>query len=61
VERLLGGIVAFELRLTRMEGKFKLSQNKRAPDHAGIVTALEASADPLERELARMMRAHGHA
>ncbi len=61
VERLLGGIVAFELRLTRLEGKFKLSQNKRAPDHAGIVTALEASADPLERELARMMRAHGHA
>ncbi|HET9449639.1 MAG TPA: FMN-binding negative transcriptional regulator [Aggregicoccus sp.] len=60
VQRLTGGIVAFELRLTRLEGKFKLSQNKRAPDHAGVVAGLEASGDPLERELARMMRTHGH-
>jgi transcriptional regulator len=60
VERLRSGIVAFELHLTRLEGKFKLSQNKREADHAGIVAALEASGDPLERELARLMRTHGH-
>jgi transcriptional regulator len=60
VQRLMGGIVAFELRLTRLEGKFKLSQNKREPDHSGVVAALEASGDPLECELARMMRTHGH-
>jgi transcriptional regulator len=54
-QRLLSGIVAFELRLTRLEGKFKLSQNKGAADRAGVIAALEASADPLERELARMM------
>ena len=60
VERLRSGIVAFELRLTRLEGNFKLSQNKREPDHSGVVAALEASGDTLERELARMMRAHGH-
>jgi transcriptional regulator len=54
-ERLVAGIVAFEVRVTRLEGKFKLSQNKGAADRAGVIAALEASADPLERELARMM------
>ncbi|MBF5046082.1 FMN-binding negative transcriptional regulator [Aggregicoccus sp. 17bor-14] len=58
-ERLVKGIVAFELRLTRLEGKFKLSQNKGAEDRAGVIAALEASEDPLERELARMMRRVG--
>lgn len=58
-QRLLAGIVAFELRLTRLEGKFKLSQNKSAADRAGVIAALQASGDALEQELARMMEQVG--
>lgn len=40
--RLLAGIVGFELPLTRIEGKFKLGQNRSADDRAGTVAGLRA-------------------
>lgn len=55
--RLLRGIVAFEIAITRLEGKFKLSQNRSERDQVGVIEALSASSDPVERELARHMRA----
>jgi transcriptional regulator len=54
--KLLPGIVAFELRLTRLEGKFKLSQNRQPEDRQGVREALEGSARPGDRELAALMR-----
>ncbi|MBB6097200.1 transcriptional regulator [Deinobacterium chartae] len=56
LEGMARGTVGFELTVTRLEGKFKLSQNRRPEDQAGVRAALEASADPLEREIARLMR-----
>lgn len=50
------GIVAFELPIARLEGKLKMSQNKTAADRAGAAAALAASEDPLEREVAELMR-----
>lgn len=38
--RLLAGIVGFEMPLTRIEGKFKLGQNRSAGDRAGTVAGL---------------------
>ena len=38
--RLLAGIVGFELPLTRVEGKFKLGQNRPAEDRAGTLDGL---------------------
>jgi len=52
----LGGIVGFEIPIDRIEGKFKLNQNRAREDQEGVVAALEASTDPSEREIARLMR-----
>lgn len=53
--RLLAGVVTFELRVSRLEGKDKLSQNKSAQDRANVRAALAASPDLGEREVAERM------
>ena len=53
----LSGIVAFEIEITRLEGKFKMSQDKQPADRAGVIAALEARADPLGHDVARIMAA----
>ncbi len=53
--KLLRGIVAFEISITRLEGKFKLSQNRSGQDQQQVIETLRASTDPIERELARHM------
>ena len=40
------GIVAFDLPIERLEGKWKLSQNTTPADRAGVVAALRAGGDP---------------
>jgi len=52
----LQAIVGFEIPIDRLEGKFKLNQNRSRADQEGVVRALEASADASEREIARLMR-----
>ena len=42
-ERALGAIVGFEVRLNRIEGKFKLSQNRSAQDRRSIIAQLAQS------------------
>lgn len=53
--KLLRGIVAFEVEITRLEGKFKLSQNRSEHDQRQVIAALRASGDPLEHALAQEM------
>lgn len=47
-------IVGFEVAVASLEGKFKLSQNRRPEDIAGVAKALEAEG---AAELAALMRA----
>ncbi|MDA0813643.1 MAG: FMN-binding negative transcriptional regulator [Verrucomicrobia bacterium] len=54
-DNLMQAIVGFEIEITRIEGKFKLSQNRPA-DSPGVIAALESSADQTEREVAEWMR-----
>ncbi len=51
------GIVGFELTMTRLEGKFKLSQNKNPQDQENVVTHLEQQGE-LERGIATRMQSH---
>jgi len=44
LEAMLKAIVGIELEVTRVEGKFKLSQNRDAADRTGVVLGLEADA-----------------
>jgi transcriptional regulator len=61
IDQLSPGIVGLEIPITRLEVKFKLSQNRTPADQAGVIAALENSADQTERELAEMMKLNGNA
>lgn len=50
-------IVAFELPLTSVIGKFKLSQNRAPEDQVGVVRAFEERGTPEDLVMARWMRA----
>ena len=54
-DRMIAGIVGFEIEITRVEAKYKLSQNRPEADVRGVVAALSASVDQTDRELAAMM------
>jgi transcriptional regulator len=61
VEALLNGIVAFSLPLDRLDGKFKLSQDKTPDDVAGVIAGLEARGDPASLAISKAMRARATA
>jgi transcriptional regulator len=52
--KMLQAIVGFEVPMTRVEGKFKLNQNRSAEDRQGVIEALRAG-DGEEQELAEFM------
>lgn len=56
---LLNGIVAFEIAVTRLEGKFKLSQNRPAGDQVSVATALADHPDLTIAAVGHYMQAHG--
>jgi transcriptional regulator len=58
-ERLMQAIVGFEIPVSRIEGKFKLGQNRPAEDMQGVYDALSGSGDCGGRALAEMMRTEG--
>ena len=59
IDKLSPGIVGIEIPIARVEGKFKLSQNRTEEDRAGVIGALEMATDQTEREVAEMMRSVG--
>jgi transcriptional regulator len=54
---MIGAIVGFSLRVTRIEAKFKLSQNRSAADRAGVAAGLAADGHADALAVARWMRA----
>ena len=53
---MLNGIMGFEIAVARLEGKFKLSQNRPAGDRPRIAAALAARDDADSQGVARLMR-----
>ena len=51
----LKGIVGFELAITRLEGKWKMSQNRPAEDAAGAAAGLSREGGPTGQEVARLI------
>ncbi len=49
------GIVGFEIKITRMEGKFKLSQNREQEDFINVIAKLRASGDANAQQVAKEM------
>lgn len=55
-ENMLRQIVGFEITTTKVEGKFKLSQNRPKQDQANVIASLEKSADSIVSDVARLMK-----
>jgi transcriptional regulator len=55
VHNMMQGIVGFTMRIRRLEGKCKLSQNRSLGDQKRVVTALEKQDDPLSAGVAALM------
>ena len=58
VDRMLEGIVNFEIEVTRLETRWKLSQNRSRREQELIASELERSRDSAERSLAALTRRH---
>ena len=55
-ERLLAGMVAFEIVVTRLEGKYKLSQNRAHDEQARVAESLSKESDALVAGIGNMMK-----
>jgi len=58
VEGMLNGIVTFDIAATRIETRWKLSQNRGRREQELIAAALDKSDDPSVRALAELTRKH---
>lgn len=54
-DRMLNNIIGFRIPISRIEGKFKLSQNRNAAERMNVRNAMQ-SGSPDEQELARWMQ-----
>lgn len=54
---LLDHIIVFEMEIVRLEGTFKLSQNRSRADQKGVAQVLASADDPLRRAVAEAMQA----
>ena len=57
-DKLVGAIVAFEMPVDRIEGKFKLSQNRSREDRIGMLAGLEGEGTSDAKLLAKFIREH---
>jgi transcriptional regulator len=55
IEKQLRGIVGLEIAITRLEGKWKMSQNRSDADIHGVIRGLGASSDPVDRAVAAIV------
>ena len=55
LQRMMKAVVGFEIQIARIEGKFKLSQNRSEADVDGVIAALSGSATALDRATGALM------
>jgi transcriptional regulator len=56
-EKLASQVLAFEVGITRLEGKFKLSQNHPPANRAGVMREFKKIGDSAHQEMGEMMEA----
>jgi hypothetical protein len=59
IEQQLAGIVGIEIPLRRLEGKWKVSQNRPARDRAGVVEGLRGAGNSAAAAMAEWVRERG--
>ena len=55
-EDMMNGIVGFKMTVTRLEGKYKLSQNRSQTDRQNVSNTLLESSDPIVRAVGAEMK-----
>ena len=55
-QKLVTSIVGIEITIEKLEGKFKLNQNRPAADRASVIEALNASGNADDNAVAEMMQ-----
>ncbi len=58
--KMMKGIVAFEIEVTDLQAKKKLSQNRSEIERQNVIHSLEKSSDTNEREIAEYMKKLKH-
>ena len=56
IDQLTKAIIGFELRIDRLEGKWKMSQNRSAADIDGVIRGLEESEAPQDHAVAEIVQ-----
>jgi transcriptional regulator len=56
IDGLLRTIVGIEIPIARMQGKWKVSQNRPHEDRAGVAAGLGAGTDPAQHAMAALVR-----
>ena len=56
---MLRAIVGIEIEVTRLQGKWKVSQNRSAGDRAGVVAGLDALGYDAAGAMARLVGREG--
>ena len=46
LEKMMSAIIGIEIEITRLSGKFKLSQNQTEPNQTGVIQGLRATGQP---------------
>ncbi|BAK75282.1 FMN-binding negative transcriptional regulator [Pseudogulbenkiania sp. NH8B] len=59
IDKLLAAVVGIELVVSRLEGKWKASQNQPAANRAGVAAGLAASGDAGAARMAALVAARG--
>jgi transcriptional regulator len=55
MQNMMKAIVGFEISITKLEGKFKLSQNRNETDQKLVAEHLSQNQDPLNQAVAELM------
>ena len=56
IEKMVAAVVGIEISITRLVGKWKVSQNRSISDRLGVVEALEREAVPSGTTIAALIR-----
>ena len=59
VDAMVRGIIGLEIEIARIEGKWKVSQNRPEADREGVVEGLRAEADERADAMAELVEAFG--
>lgn len=59
IDLLKKNIIGIEIKVTRLEGKFKMSQEMKAADRQGVVEGFEALQTGVGRDMAKTVQARG--